>query len=78
LGNGGQRGAAGNAHQHAFFAGAAAGHLAGRFGVDLDHAVEQAVFRLVGMKPAPMPWIGCGAGAPPLITGDALGSTATP
>ena len=28
------------------------------------------------MKPAPMPWIGCGLGAPPLITGDAVGSTA--
>ena len=28
------------------------------------------------MKPAPMPWIGCGAGWPPLITGDCVGSTA--
>ena len=25
------------------------------------------------MKPAPMPWIGCGLGWPPLITGDAAG-----
>ena len=28
------------------------------------------------MKPAPIPWIGCGAGAPPEITGDSVGSTA--
>ncbi len=28
------------------------------------------------MKPAPMPWIGCGLGLPPLMTGDAAGSTA--
>ena len=28
------------------------------------------------MNPAPMPWIGCGFGAPPEITGDAAGSTA--
>jgi hypothetical protein len=28
------------------------------------------------MKPAPMPWIGCGEGAPPEITGEATGSTA--
>ena len=28
------------------------------------------------MKPAPMPWIGCGAGAPPEMTGEAAGSTA--
>ena len=32
--------------------------------------------RFFGMKPAPMPWIGCGLGLPPLITGDAAGSTA--
>ncbi len=28
------------------------------------------------MKPAPMPWIGCGAGWPPEMTGEAAGSTA--
>ncbi|MNS99851.1 hypothetical protein D3C72_1342660 [compost metagenome] len=28
------------------------------------------------MKPAPMPWMGWGAGAPPEITGEATGSTA--
>ena len=28
------------------------------------------------MKPAPMPWIGCGLGWPPLITGLCVGSTA--
>ena len=28
------------------------------------------------MKPAPMPWIGCGPGWPPLSTGDSAGSTA--
>ena len=32
--------------------------------------------RFFGTKPAPMPWIGCGAGAPPLMTGEAAGSTA--
>ena len=37
---------------------------------------SSAVCRFFGMKPAPMPWIGCGLGLPPLITGDALGSTA--
>ena len=37
---------------------------------------SSAVSRLVGMKPAPMPWIGCGDGAPPEITGEAVGSTA--
>ena len=30
-----------------------------------------------GTKPAPMPWILCGPGAPPDSTGDAAGSTAT-
>jgi alkylation response protein AidB-like acyl-CoA dehydrogenase len=34
------------------------------------------VCRLPGMNPAPMPWIGCGAGWPPEITGDSVGSTA--
>ena len=28
------------------------------------------------MNPAPIPWIGCGAGSPPEITGDSVGSTA--
>ena len=28
------------------------------------------------MNPAPMPWIGCGAGCPPEITGLSVGSTA--
>ena len=28
------------------------------------------------MNPAPMPWIGCGAGWPPEMTGDSVGSTA--
>ena len=32
--------------------------------------------RFFGMKPAPMPWIGCGLGEPPEITGEAAGSTA--
>ncbi len=32
--------------------------------------------RLPGMKPAPMPWILCGPGAPPEMTGDSVGSTA--
>ena len=34
------------------------------------------VSKLSGIKPAPMPWMGCGAGLPPLITGDKVGSTA--
>jgi hypothetical protein len=34
-------------------------------------------FVLPGMNPAPIPWILCGPGAPPLRTGDSLGSTAT-
>ena len=29
------------------------------------------------MNPAPMPWILWGPGAPPLMTGDSAGSTAT-
>ena len=29
------------------------------------------------MNPAPMPWILCGPGAPPEMTGDSAGSTAT-
>ena len=29
------------------------------------------------MKPAPMPWIGCGPRCPPESTGEASGSTAT-
>jgi hypothetical protein len=32
--------------------------------------------RIAGTKPAPMPWILCGAGWPPDSTGDAAGSTA--
>ena len=32
--------------------------------------------RLPGMKPAPMPWILCGPGAPPEMTGLSVGSTA--
>ena len=31
---------------------------------------------IAGMKPAPMPWIGCGPGWPPESTGDKVGSTA--
>ena len=31
---------------------------------------------IAGMKPAPMPWIGCGPGCPPDRTGDSVGSTA--
>ena len=37
---------------------------------------SSSTWRIFGMKPAPMPWIGCGLGLPPLITGEALGSTA--
>ncbi len=37
---------------------------------------SSAMSRFFGMKPAPMPWIGCGPGAPPEITGEAVGSTA--
>ena len=29
------------------------------------------------MNPAPIPWILCGPGCPPDITGDEMGSTAT-
>ncbi len=36
-----------------------------------------SVCRFCGMKPAPMPWILCGPGLPPLITGESTGSTAT-
>mmetsp|Transcript_22974 Transcript_22974/g.31838 ORF Transcript_22974/g.31838 Transcript_22974/m.31838 type:complete len:206 (+) Transcript_22974:186-803(+) len=36
----------------------------------------RAVSQLPGMNPAPMPWILCGPGAPPLSTGDSTGSTA--
>ena len=32
---------------------------------------SSSVWRFFGMKPAPMPWIGCGLGLPPLITGEA-------
>ena len=32
--------------------------------------------KLSGINPAPIPWIGCGAGLPPEITGLAAGSTA--
>ena len=35
-----------------------------------------AVSRFFGMKPAPMPWIRCLPGWPPLITGEFFGSTA--
>ena len=35
-----------------------------------------SVFKTAGMKPAPIPWIACGPGAPPLMTGDCSGSTA--
>ena len=35
------------------------------------------VSRMPGMKPAPMPWILCGPGLPPLSTGLSAGSTAT-
>jgi len=35
-----------------------------------------SVCRLTGIKPAPIPWSGCGPGCPPLITGDCSGSTA--
>ena len=34
------------------------------------------VSQLPGMNPAPMPWILCGPGLPPEITGDSAGSTA--
>mmetsp|Transcript_92169 Transcript_92169/g.134713 ORF Transcript_92169/g.134713 Transcript_92169/m.134713 type:complete len:223 (-) Transcript_92169:696-1364(-) len=34
------------------------------------------ISQLPGMNPAPMPWILCGPGAPPDMTGDSLGSTA--
>ena len=37
----------------------------------------RAVSRFFGMKPAPIPWILCGPGAPPEITGEWTGSTAT-
>ena len=33
--------------------------------------------RILGMKPAPMPWILCGPGSPPDSTGKSSGSTAT-
>ena len=36
-----------------------------------------SISQLPGMKPAPMPWILCGPGAPPDMTGDSIGSTAT-
>ena len=73
----GQRRARRDADQHAFLARRPARHFLGIVGVDLDHAVEQrSVSRLAGMKPAPMPWIGCGPGLPPEDTGDSVGSTA--
>ncbi len=36
-----------------------------------------SVLRTPGTKPAPMPWILCGPGAPPERTGESAGSTAT-
>ena len=39
-------------------------------------SVSRSVCRLPGMKPAPMPWILCGPGLPPEMTGDSVGSTA--
>mmetsp|Transcript_21906 Transcript_21906/g.50541 ORF Transcript_21906/g.50541 Transcript_21906/m.50541 type:complete len:279 (-) Transcript_21906:95-931(-) len=38
---------------------------------------RREVSALPGMKPAPMPWILCGPGFPPLKTADSVGSTAT-
>lgn len=35
------------------------------------------VSKLPGMNPAPIPWILWGPGAPPEMTGDSVGSTAT-
>ena len=35
------------------------------------------VLSTLGTKPAPMPWILCGPGSPPLSTGESVGSTAT-
>ena len=35
------------------------------------------VSRFFGTNPAPMPWILCGPGLPPLMTGESAGSTAS-
>ena len=53
-------------------------HLAGRFRVDLDHAVEQLDVQILRHETGPMPWIGCGDGCPPEMTGEAVARPRTP
>ena len=72
-----QRGTGGDADQQALLGGGAAGDLDGRLGVDVDDLVVDVVSRISGTKFAPMPWILCGPGAPPLRIGDSAGSTPT-
>src|SRR6187551_324228 len=70
----GEGGAARDADQQAFLACAAAGHFPGVLGLDLDRPVDRLGVQVGRMKPAPMPWIGCGPGWPPEITGLSVGS----
>jgi hypothetical protein len=79
LRDGGQRGAGGDAHQHAFLAGAAAGVFARGLGIDLDHAVEQAGVQVLGDEAGANALDGVRRrAAPPLITGDARARRQTP
>ena len=56
---------------------AAAGAREGVVAVDVDDLVDRSSrLSTSGMKPAPMPWILCGPGWPPVRIGDSAGSTA--
>ena len=44
--------------------------------VTVSTPLSRLVSRFLGMKPAPMPWILCGPGLPPEMTGESAGSTA--
>ena len=66
----------GDAHQHAFFAGRAAAELASGFGLNLNHAIEQAGFQVGGNEARANALNGVGRGRAAEITGDAVGSTA--
>ena len=67
----------GDAHQDALLAGQPPGRGEGVVVVDLRRSRRAGrVRRTSGTKPAPMPWILCGPGAPPESTGESAGSTA--
>ena len=50
-------------HQHSFLASGAAGHVLGFFRTYRNSAIDCGLCGgCRGIKPAPMPWIGCGPG----------------